>query len=153
MSRRTAFPNIWVDSISVQKPPFDESGVVQEFVGRGATREFPGVKRASKIEEDTVQKIIGELEEMIGPISDSFRLRYHLRVRTGPTKDIVEGGPIEEFDGWLKERTVSSRARAFARAKNPFEPDVFEVSDPVFNEGMSGRDMGDFYNVTVTVTK
>lgn len=153
MTRHAAFPNIWVKGIGIRQPPFDEPTTMDELVRRGATREFLELRRANKLEEETVQEVIDSLEEMIGPFRDSHKLEYQLLIRTMPTRDMVVGGPIEEFDGWLKDRTVSARARAFARAKNPFEPDLIEVDEPRYAPSISSDRAGDLYDVDVTVTK
>lgn len=153
MSRQTAFPGIWIESIGIEKPPFDESGVIQEFVGRGVTKEFELLQKAAEFSEENVEQFIQDAEDMIGPTRDSFRIKYNLKVRAAPTQEIGLPDAVVSFTNWLAERSVSARARTFARAKNPFEPDVIEVNEPQFNSTLSGDKIGDVYDVTVTVTK
>lgn len=138
--RRTAFPNIWVDSISVNKPPFDEKGVVQEFVGRGATREFEQLEPGSAMSETRIQDIFHSIEDSIGPLRDSFRVEYNLLVRS------VD-------DNVATERMASARARAWARLVNPFTPDVLEVSRPTVNRTLTDMGPGTIYDITVSVKK
>lgn len=153
-SRRTAFPNVWLESIEVQKPPFDEKGVIQEFVGRGALKEFEPLQNADKITPNMLQNSLENIEESIGPLRDEFRVRYNMIVRTTP--DIgsqIMPPEVLEFGDWLRERSVSTRSRLFVRAKNPFEPDVIEVGTPRKNKRLSEDQTADFWDVTVTVTK
>lgn len=142
MPRQTAFPGIWVESIKVEKPPFDEKGVVQEFVGRGATREWETLKKASDFTGEKMSDVLDDMEKSVGPLRDTFKLKYNLLVRSAP-----------QVPSRLQSRSVSARARAWARAKNPFEPDVMEVSIPTKNTHMSTEALGEVFDVTVTVTK
>lgn len=138
--RRTSFPNIWVESMKVEKPPFDEQGVIQEFVGRGVVSEFEVPKKAADVSKDTVGQLLDSVEESIGPLRDTFRLKYRLVVR------VPMGNPFTK-------RGVRLRARAFVRMKNPFEPDLIEVSPVQQAGGLFENMKGDFYKVSVTVTK
>lgn len=140
MTRKTAFPNIWLESIEVAKPPFDEAGVVQEFVGRGATKEIRPIQNAADFSPDNIGKFLESAEGMIGPLRDEFKLKYNILVRAPVDNDFTKRG-------------TSIRARTFGRVKNPFEPDVIEVSDPRVNSRMSSDKTGVVYDVSVTVTK
>lgn len=156
--RQTAFPGIIVDSIEIEQPPFDEPGVIQDFVGRGMISEFEVPKRAADFTEDTVGEKIKRAEEMIGPLRDTYRIKYNLQVRVVPT-DVVDAFEMipDKFgiDPLVAahERVVSARARAFTRAKNPFEPDVIEIRTPSKNIRMSNENIENIYDVTTAVTK
>lgn len=143
--RQTAAPGIYIESIKVSgKAPPDRPGMVEEFVSRGMTKEFEVLQRAADITTETIGDTIADAEEMVGPLVDEFFLEYNLKVK-GLPGDL----PVLEH---LQKRSVSGRARAFARAKNPTELEVFEVSEPVKDEALSGEQL-DVYDVTVTVTK
>lgn len=142
--RQSAFPGIFIDSIEVETPPFDINGVIQEFVGRGFTKDFELLQQASDVSEENVGEWINDAEELIGPFRDKFKLKYNLIIRAVKVPDTLSV---------MNERGVSARARLFARTKNPFEPDMIEVSTPEINEQLSGEEIGDVYNVSVTVTK
>lgn len=138
--RRTAFPNMWIRSIHVQEPPFDEEGVVQEVVGRGVTSEFEPVQKAGEITQDAIGERIDDVQNSFGMTSDMFKITYRFHVR------VPVGNPFTE-------RGVSMRARTWARLKNPFETDVIEVTTPTKNKGLSKQGPGDVYDVSVTVRK
>lgn len=149
MSRQSAFPGIFISSIEVEKPPFDEPGVIQEFVGRGVIHEFEMMRRASDITEENIGEVITSVEELIGPLRDSFRVKYNLRVKAA----VGQFRDISDLMIRIQKRSVKSRARLFVRVKNPFEPDILEVTEPELNEELSIEEIGNVYNVTVTVTK
>lgn len=145
MGRQTAFPGILVEEVRIQSPPFDEPGVVQEFVGEGIISEFEPIKRAAEFTEDTVGDLIESAEEMIGLTRDTFQIRYTLMVRSAT-------------DTRISRRGAKARARAFTRAKNPFEPDVINVVSAEVDHSLSGaevmgRELGTVYRVTTEVTK
>lgn len=140
MGRQTAFPGIMVEAIRVQKPPFDEEGVVQEFVGRGATHKFEPIQQAADLTPESISNVLEGMEDIIGPLRDTYKIKYELLVRV----------PVSNP---ASKRAVSLRARTYARVKNPFEPDILEVSNPVKDVGLSGDEVGDIYRVTVSVTK
>lgn len=142
--RQSAFPGIFIKSIKIETQPFDEPGVIQEFVGRGITREFEMLQRAADFSEERVGEFINDAEDMIGPFRDNFRIKYDLVIRGVKVPDILKV---------MNERGISARARLFARVKNPFEPDVIEVSEPQLNEQLSSDEIGSVYDITVTVTK
>ena len=112
MARQTAFPGIYLEDIKVQKPPFDEPGMVQEFVGRGATKSLEVPQNVNNMREEYIQDSIRSMQDIIGPIRGDYEITYTLLVK----------GKLD--------RGISARARAFARAKNPFEPNLINVSDP-----------------------
>lgn len=142
--RQSIFPGIFIRSITIETPPFDEPGVIQDFVGRGLTNDFDMLQKAADFSEENVGKFIQEADDIIGPLRDTFRIKYNLRVRTIPLPGVINP---------LNERGVSLRGRTFVRAKNPFEPDIIEIEEPTLNETLSAEDIGNVYNVTVTVTK
>lgn len=150
MSRQSALPGIFIESIEVEKPPFDEPGVVQEFVGEGITKEFDTLKKAEEMTVGRLRDILQELEDIIGPFRDDFKVKYNLQVRTFPEPPGVADVGLSSR---LQKRSVRTRARIFARLKNPFEPDVIEVSTPKKNPRLSGEETGEVYEVSVTVTK
>lgn len=152
--RRTAFPNIWIESIEVQKPPFDERGVIQEFVGRGALREFEPLQKADDITPEMLEDAIQNFEESIGPLRDSFRVRYNLIVRATPsTAEEAVPSQVSDFGEWIRQRVVTARARTFVRVKNPFEPDIIEADEPRLNRNLSQDNPANFYDISVSVTK
>ena len=124
MERQTAFPGILIESIKVEKPPFDEKGVIQEFMGRGVTMEFDMLQRAADISNKQIHDKIESAEDMIGPLRETYRISYNLKIVAVPAGD-------SELIQSLQNRSLSSRARAFVRVKNPFEPHVIDVSEPV----------------------
>ena len=152
MARQTAFPGVLIDSIKVEKPPFDEPGTIQEFVGPGATREFDdfaAVRAWKEVSPEFIQSVIDDLEELVGPLRDSFKVRYNRSVR-------ALSPPIQRSEGAmrrLQKRSVRTRARTFVRAKNPFEPDILKVGEPSLDKSMSEDGGIDVYRVPVWVTK
>jgi hypothetical protein len=157
-NRQTVFPGIWVAGIEVEKPPFDEPGVVQEFVGRGVVKDFEVLKRSGEFTEENVGEFLQDAEEMIGPLRDTYRIKYDLRVRAISDMGVFSsGGPLDvdfvDHLQSLQDRSVSARARSWARVKNPFEPDVFEVGEPSKNKELTDHVTGEVYDVTVSVTK
>lgn len=152
MTRQTAFPGIWVERIGVSTPPFDEKGVIQEFVGQGVLKDLEPLQRATDFSEDTVGDFIQDAEDMIGPLRDTYRVEYSLIVRATPQSNV---GPRVVSQGIqrLRKRSIKARARAFVRAKNPFEPEIINVREPSRNSRLSGDNMGDMYDVRVMVTK
>lgn len=149
MSRQSAFPGIFVESIEVEKPPFDEPGVIQEFVGQGVMRDFEVLQRASSFSEETVGEFLQSAEDQIGPLRDSFKLKYNLKIRAAAGRFADVSSVITK----IQMRTVRGRARLFVRVKNPFEPDILEVKEPELDEQLSSEELGNAYDVTVTVTK
>lgn len=147
MARQTSFPGVLVESIRVEKPPFDEKGVIQEFVGRGMTREFPSPEM--DLTPDQVEDVIDSASELIGPLRDTFKMRYNLVVRSVPFKRVER----------VKERSISTRARAYVRVKNPFEPDIIKVGEPSRakefeeEESITGLPPAHFFRIPVWVTK
>lgn len=146
-SRQSAFPGILVEEVRVSKPPFDEPGVVQEFVGRGVTREFEALKKAGDFTDETVGEILDSVEDMIGPLRDTYQIEYVLLVRS-------------LTDNTLSKRGAKARARAFTRAKNPFEPEIVEVRSVSVDQDLSGKflestggRLGTIYRVRTAVTK
>lgn len=150
MTERAAFPNVWVDSIEVETPPHDEEGEIQGAVGRGVTAEFETLVRATDMTAGRVSDFLEDAEEMIPLTRDRMKLKYNLKIRAVPNPG---QGPFQKFMQNWQERSAAGRARAFVRAKNPFEPDVIEVNDPVIDSGMSGQDVGTFYSVQASVLK
>lgn len=145
MARQSAFPGILVEEVKVETPPFDEPGVIQEFVGRGVTNEFEALKKANEFTEDTIGDILDSAEDMIGPLRDTFRIRYTLLVRAATGTR-------------LSKRGAKARARAFTRAKNPFEPDLVkvrsaEIASEFSGAEVMGRELGTVYRVETQVTK
>lgn len=159
MARQTAFPGVLVESLSVSGSAPPDGGFIQsdvsnpnrdsileEAVDRGLTRDFEVLQRAAQFYGDTVADFIQDAEDMVGPFMDSFELTYNLKVRAAPeVLDTVGLGRAE--------RVVAMRARAFVRAKNPFEPEVINVGDVTLDNSLSGDSIGDVYNVSVKVTK
>lgn len=149
MANQTAFPGILVESIKVEKPPFDEPGVVQEFVGRGVTREFDDPTKGMNLTPDKIEQIFEDFEDHIGPFRGSFKVRYNLIIRATPAPDMGKMFSPKKF----QKRAVSTRARLFVRAKNPFEPNVLQVGEPSIDERMSEEANLNYYRVPVWVTK
>ena len=150
MSRQTAFPGIIVNSIRVRTSPSDDKGVIEEFGPSGVTTEFAGVKRAADLEPNRIRGIIEEAEELIGPLNDSFEMKYNLTVRGLPLPGSGKRNVIKS----VQRRSVRLRARSFARIKNPFEPEILEVGDPSLNQGMTEVGEGlDYFDVSVWVSK
>lgn len=152
--RRSAFPNVWIDSIEVEQPPFDKEGVIQEFVGEGVIRDFDILQPADETPPVMIKGMLAQFEGMVGPLKDNFRMKYNLIVRTTPSagEDIFPD-EVLEFGNWIRKRRVRTAARTFVRAKNPFEPELVRVSEPEENDLLSDEELGTFWNVTATVTK
>lgn len=127
-----------------------EEGIMEEAVNRGLTKEFETLQRASEFSSDTVGQFIRDAEAQVGPFLDGFILTYNLKVRAAP--QVSDNKWAEMVRMGLAERSVSARARLFARIKNPFEPDVFEVSTPRKDNKLSDDNL-DVYSVKVSVTK
>lgn len=143
--RQTAFPGIFIESIEVEGDAFDPiPGEPTRVTERGLTKEFEGLKLAEELAEDTVGDFIQKAEEMVGPFKDEFSLIYNLKVQALPE------APLQLSS--IQQRSVALRARAFARAKNPTELEMFDVTNPVKDEQLS-KDGTDVYDVSVIVTK
>lgn len=140
----TSFPGVNVESMKVGTPPFDEPGVVQEFVGHGVTREPPSMEvDTSDISEfvDNAKEMFGEFPKMFGEFpTGRYRIRYTLLIR-GATE-----GPVSK-------RGAKATARAWTRAKNPFEVDVVNVHSVEIASDLSGDKLGTVYRVTTAVDK
>lgn len=161
--RQTAFPGIFIESMKLEaktvpdrgfileNEPRPEVGIMEEAVNRGVTREIEPIQRAAEFSSDTVGNFIRQAESMIGPFIDPFELTYNLKVKARPMAR--DEGLLSEVGKGQIERSVSARARLFARVKNPFEPEIMEISTPTKDTQMSGEDVGDVYDVSVTVTK
>lgn len=149
--RQTVFPGILVDSIEIEKPPFDQPGVIQEFVGRGVTKDFETLQQGAEFSSEIVDGFIREAENMIGPLRDTYRIKYNLIIRSSP--EVTNREILNDVKENFANRSVSSRARIFTRAKNTFEPDLIQVSNPVVDEQLSTEEIGRVYQVTTTVTK
>lgn len=150
MTERTAFPNVWVESIEVETPPYDSEGEIQGAVGRGVTREFDALVSATDMTAGRISDFLEGAEEMIPMTRDQSKLTYNLVIRAVPNPGM---GPFQRYMQHWQERSAAGRARAFVRAKNPFEPDVIEVDDPVIDTRTSGEDVGTFYSVDASVLK
>lgn len=145
--RQTALPGVLVEAIEVESTPYDRKGVVQEYVGRGLIREFEILQPADDFEAETVSDLIESAKQQFGPIGADYRVKYTLMVRALPVS-----GDMGIASG-IQNRTISGRARTFARVKNPFEPTSIDVSVPRKNEKLSSEEIGTVYKVRVTVTK
>lgn len=162
MPRQTAFPGIWIDSMKiegmappeggfvVESNPRVEEGIMEEAVERGLAREFDALRSAAEFSSDTVGEFIRDAESRIGPFLDGFLLTYNLKVRSNP--EVTDISTLNKLNKAKAERIISARVRAYVRAKNPFEPDVFEVTVPKKDRALSGDGL-DVYDVSVTVTK
>jgi hypothetical protein len=163
MARQTVFPGIWVESMEVkgQAPPDrgfvvegysrPDEGIMEEAVSRGVAKEFEALQRAAEFSADTVGAFINEAENQVGPFIDEFRLTYNLKVRTTPP---IRKSAVSMITRGIKVRGVALRSRAFVRVKNPFEPEVIDVSNIDKDEELSSdEDPFDIYSATVEVTK
>lgn len=126
-----------MESLKVETPPFDKPGVIQEFVGRGATKQI----NALNVETKDISHFIDEAKGMLGGFTlGEYRIKYTLLIR-GATE-----GPISK-------RGAKATARAWTRAKNPFEVDMVNVHSIEIASDLSGDKLGTVYRVTTTVDK
>lgn len=98
-----------MEQLEVETPPYDEPGVVQEYVGESLYQEYETLQMPNRFGGQQVMDFIKEARDKIGFIGDEYQLIYHLKV------------------SGMMERTARSKARAFARIKNPFEPKKMNV--------------------------
>lgn len=128
MSRTTAFPTVEVESIRIKQ---GDSGITKEERLGGFIQDFT---------PEMVEDLMESFEEMVGPLSDDFEIEYTL---------LIKG---------FSRRGVKTKARMFARVKNPFEPEFTSI-DSVNKTGMrklfGSSPVPDFtiYRVKVSVTK
>lgn len=163
MPRQTAFPGIMVDSMEiegmappeggfiVENNPRPEEGIMEEAVNRGLIKDFEVLQQAAEFSSETVGEFIRGAEAQIGPFLDGFLLTYNLKVKGAA--QVSENKFAEMVRMGIAERSVSSRARLFARVKNPFEPDMFEVSEVTKDERLTEFAATEMYDVSITVTK
>lgn len=139
MTRRTAVPGVFVEQLEVETPPYDEPGVVQEYVGESLYQEYETLQMPSRFGGQQVMNFIKEARDKIGFIGDEYQLIYHLKVSA------------------LMKRTARSKARAFARIKNPFEPKKMNVKRIQRSTSSFDKTLVDapqkVYDVQVAVTK
>lgn len=109
MARRTAVPGVFVEKLEVATPPYDEPGVIQEYVGESLYQEYSGLQMPSEFGGQQVMELLSTARDAIGVIGDDYRIIYHLKVQA------------------VHPRTARSKARTFARIKNPFEPKKMNV--------------------------
>ena len=138
-NRFSNIAGLYVDSIKVQKPPYDHPGVIQDFVGRGLTRDFM-LEPASEVTQGRVQEFLDSSISELGSTVDRVKLEYNLLVRA------------------RSQRGASAKARAYVRGTNPFAArtiyfenieETDEYDDLVSNIDPTGK----FYEVKVFVAK
>ena len=162
--RQSAFPGIMVESLRIdaQTPPdrgfilsettnVDQEAILKQAVNRGMTKEFETLQRAADFTDKTVNEFITNAESHIGPFLDSFKLVYELKVAAKP--QVTDIRLLNMVNQQTDERSVSGRARLFVRVKNPFEPEILEVTKPTKDTALSSEKIGDVYDVSVMVTK
>jgi len=131
----TAFPNIMVEEMSLSGRRAGDRASGGEVVPGGVSTRFDVGQRAEDITPERVQDFIDRADDMIDLVGDEFTLEYELLIR-GASKLGVKG-----------------RARAFVRAKNPFEVTAVEVDEPQVDVAASDERLGRMYNVTARVRK
>lgn len=109
MARMTVVPGVFVDQLEVETPPYDEPGVVQEYVGKSLYRKYEVLQTPEKFGGKKVQNFLNSVRDQIGPLGNKYRIVYHLKVK----------GSAERF--------ARSKARTFTRLKNPFEPSKMSI--------------------------
>lgn len=124
-----------VDEMSVSGTRAGDMASGGEVVPGGVSTRFDVGQRAEDITPERVQDFIDRADDMINLVGDEFTLEYDMNIR-GASKIGVKG-----------------RARAFVRAKNPFEVSAVMVDDPEVNVAMSDERFGRMYNVTARVKK
>jgi len=161
--RQSAFPGIFVETMEleaktppergfiIENEPRPEVGIMEEAVKRGMTKEFETLQRGANFSSDTVGQFIRQVESSIGPFLDPFQLTYNLKVQAKPK--ITQNTALNTVGVRTSERSVSARARLFVRTKNPFEPEVFELSVPERDDDLSSKKIGDVYDISAMVTK
>lgn len=117
----------------------EEVSVKDEITGSGATQELspePDVSLGSNIDSNQIAETINSLADLANIRTDRFKMTYKMRM-FAPTG-----------------RAARRRARAFARAKNPFEPRMYIVSDARKRAGVNNSEgLQPMYSVDVTVFK
>jgi len=114
------------------------------------TAEFETLVSGTDMTVGKVNEVIESAEEMFPFTRDQYKLTYHLKIRTVPSGGM---GPAKKYIQNWQERSAAGRARAFVRAKNPFEPDVVDVDDPVRDAALTSDETGQFYSVDASVIK
>lgn len=155
MAKRTAMPTVYIEELSLEVPPYDEPGVVQEYVGEKWFLEYDFLQSAEDITQDTIIGFIKDLDESsrhfrplvdeeTNTITDSaqFKLGYDFIISTLPPRG---------------ERRAKAKARAFVRAKNPFEPSQVNIKSVERNKSLerAGEKPADvnIWSVSATVEK
>lgn len=139
MARRTAVPGVFVDQLEVETPPYDEPGVVQEYVGESLYQEYQTLQMPNEFAGQQVLDFIERAKEVLGVRGNKYRLIYHLKIKASAT------------------RFARSKARSFARIKNPFEPSMMNIRkversrDTIDEAIIDGPQK--VYNVQVSVSK
>lgn len=132
---------VYIEEVSIETPPYDDPNVLQEFVGRGVTREYM-LQPAQEITGGKIQDFLDQAEDMV-PLdqqSDRYRLKYNLLVRA------------------RAERGATAKARTYARLVNPFSPNVMRIRS--VRETQRKKDIvssagpvNEFYDVTIITSK
>lgn len=129
---------VFVESIKVQEPPFDEPGVIQEYVGEGITKEFL-YKPATDVTDGAVEQFLTDAVDNLSSSLSQSAITYNLTIRA------------------RTERGVRAKARTYVRLVNPFSAGVIHI------EGIEESDMNGqvenvqpatkLYDVSVFVAK
>lgn len=130
---------VYVDSIKVQRPPYDQPGVIQEFVGEGWTKDFM-LEPASAVTGNRIQEFVDNSVSELGSTVDRVKLEYNLLIRA------------------RAERGARAKTRGYIRGVNPFAPRVIHIESleetSEFDDMISNIDpTGKFYKVRVFVAK
>lgn len=129
---------VYVDGIKLETMPYDDPGIIQEYVGFGATHEYM-LQPAQSITEGKIQEFMDTWSDKIQPPNE-YRLKYTLLVRS------------------RHPRGARAKARAYVRAANPFEPsviDVRNVSETTRHQDVvsDAGPLSEFHDVSVVVSK
>lgn len=133
MGRQTSFPGILIRDIEASVG--SENRTLDRGIGgTGRTIEFEeGLPE--NIPTERIQSFINEVR-LFGDSHVDSSLTYNLYVAS------------------MSPTLAKAKSRTFVRMKNPFEPDIIDVSEPVRDSGIGPLDKGrDVYRVSVTVSK
>lgn len=130
---------VYVDEIKVETPPYDEPGVVQEFVGQGVSRDYL-LNPVQNVTEGKIEGFLESAKDMIDVRGDRFRMRYSLLVRA------------------RSRRSAKMKGKAYVRLVNPFSPEVIKgvrsVETTRHADIVEGIDpTANFYDVVIEVSK
>lgn len=130
---------VYVDEVQVLTPPYEEPGVIQEFVGEGITREYM-LEPAQEVTGGRIQEFLHNWSDKVDIRGDRYKMKYRLLVRARSTQG------------------AKAKAKTYIRAVNPFSPHLIHTGKIKQTERHKDivteiGPLNEFYDVTIEVSK